>query len=71
MYVDAIINHMSGAWPKGTPSSGSSEFNGESESYPGVPYTSSNFNDKKCHTLTGNIEDFQDPNQVNTLFVII
>jgi hypothetical protein len=42
VYVDAVINHMTGGG-SGTGSDGST-FNGDTEAYPGVPYGSSDFN---------------------------
>nr|XP_027210305.1 alpha-amylase A-like [Penaeus vannamei] len=64
IYVDAVINHMSGGHPKGTGTTGGSLFDSSTQSYPGVPYTSADFNDPNCHTNSGNIENFQDAEQV-------
>lgn len=43
VYVDVIINHMSGAERKGV-GTGGSEYNGETASFPAVPYSQSDFN---------------------------
>jgi alpha-amylase len=43
IYVDLIINHMTGVERTGT-GTGGTEYDGESGSYPGVPYTMSDFN---------------------------
>ncbi|XP_063607949.1 alpha-amylase 4N-like [Penaeus indicus] len=64
IYVDAVINHMSGGHPKGTGTTGGSSFDSSTQSYPGVPYTSADFNDPNCHTNSGNIENYQDAEQV-------
>lgn len=61
IYVDAVINHMgavSGVGSAGTP------FNAGSKDFPGVPYSSLDFNDNKCKTASGNIENYGDVNQV-------
>jgi len=63
IYPDAVINHMCGAGGSGTGTGGTS-FNANSESFPGVPYSSYDFNDANCHSSSGDIENYQDPNQV-------
>jgi alpha-amylase len=60
-YVDAVINHMAAV--SGTGSAGSS-FNAGSKSFPAVPFGSNDFNDAKCKTSSGNIENYGDVNQV-------
>ena len=61
IYVDAIINHMSAH--SGTGSGGSS-FSSGSKSYPAVPYGRNDFNDAKCKSASGNIENYNDIYQV-------
>lgn len=68
--MDAVINHMSGGHPKGTGTTGGSLFDSSTQSYPGVPYTSADFNDPNCHTNSGNIENFQDAEQVISLYFL-
>ncbi len=63
IYVDAVINHMTGSGVKGTGSGGTS-FNADSRFFPGVPYGGNDFNDKKCRSSSGSIENYQDVNQV-------
>ncbi|KAF2367801.1 Glycosyl hydrolase family 13 catalytic domain [Trinorchestia longiramus] len=64
IYPDAVVNHMTGGWPTGTPGVGGSSFDSGSESYPGVPYSSYDFNDANCNSASGSIENYQDANQV-------
>ncbi|KAK7084372.1 Pancreatic alpha-amylase 2a5 [Halocaridina rubra] len=64
IYVDAVINHMSGGWPQGTVGTGGSSFDSGSQSYPGVPFSGFDFNDANCNTASGNIENYGDANQV-------
>jgi alpha-amylase len=61
IYVDAIINHMSASSGIG---SGGSRFDSGSRSYPDVPYSSYDFNDRKCRTASGEIENYNDMYQV-------
>ena len=60
IYVDAVINHMSAACCE---SSGGSTFNSGQLSYAGI-YSRNDFNDGKCKTASGNIENYGDLNQV-------
>ena len=64
IYVDAVINHMTGGWPAGTPGVGGGSFNSGSQDYPGVPYSSLDFNDANCNTGSGSIENYGDVDQV-------
>lgn len=65
IYVDAVINHMCGAGGgEGTHSSCGSWFSANKQDFPSVPYSSWDFNDNKCSTGSGNIENYGDPNQV-------
>ncbi|KAE8610899.1 hypothetical protein XENTR_v10012273 [Xenopus tropicalis] len=64
IYVDAVINHMCGSGGgAGTHSSCGSYFNAGSREFP-VPYSSWDFNDGKCRTGSGEIENYSDANQV-------
>ncbi|KTF92859.1 hypothetical protein cypCar_00006775 [Cyprinus carpio] len=65
IYVDAVINHMCGAGGgAGTHSSCGSYFDANRKDFPTVPYSNLDFNDGKCNTGSGNIENYQDINQV-------
>jgi len=61
IYVDAIINHMSAVSGLG---SGGTQHNSGTKYYPGVPFSAFDFNDGKCRTSSGNIENYQDIYQV-------
>ena len=63
IYVDAIINHMTGQSVNGRGSAGS-VFSGSSKLYPDVPFGSSDFNDYKCKSYNGRINNYQDVNEV-------
>ncbi|RXN25829.1 pancreatic alpha-amylase-like protein [Labeo rohita] len=65
IYVDAVINHMCGAGGgSGTHSSCGSYFDANSKDFPTVPYSYLDFNDGKCSTGSGNIENYGDIYQV-------
>ncbi|XP_027210307.2 pancreatic alpha-amylase 2a5 [Penaeus vannamei] len=64
IYVDAVINHMTGGWPLGTEATGGSSFDSGAQSYPGVPYSAFDFNDGNCNTGSGAIENYGDFYQV-------
>ncbi|XP_058874540.1 pancreatic alpha-amylase-like [Acipenser ruthenus] len=65
IYVDAVINHMSGATAgSGTHSSCGTFFNAAARSFPSVPYSAVDFNDGKCRTYSGDIENYNDIYQV-------
>ncbi|XP_029474378.1 pancreatic alpha-amylase-like [Rhinatrema bivittatum] len=65
IYVDAVINHMCGAaGGSGTHSTCGSYFNTGSRDFPAVPYSHWDFNDGKCKTASGEIENYSDPYQV-------
>lgn len=65
IYVDAVINHMCGAGGgEGTHSSCGSWFSAGKKDFPTVPFTQWDFNDHKCRTGSGNIENYGDSNQV-------
>jgi alpha-amylase len=63
IYVDGVINHMTGGGT-GTGSAGSS-WSGDAQSYPGVPFGSNDFHGStECKTSNLEIQNYQDPNQV-------
>lgn len=64
IYVDCVFNQMTGWWPDGTPTTGGSTFNYGAQSYPGVPYSTFDFNDANCNSASGGIETYNDANQV-------
>lgn len=64
IYADIVVNHMTGGWPDDTPSTGGSDYDYGSETYPGVPYSGLDFNDGKCYTASGEIENYNDADQV-------
>uniref|UniRef100_UPI00398F0C0F pancreatic alpha-amylase-like n=1 Tax=Pristiophorus japonicus TaxID=55135 RepID=UPI00398F0C0F len=65
IYADVVINHMCGAsGGSGTHSSCGSHFDAGAEDFPAVPYTSWDFNNGKCNSPSGNIENYNDINQV-------
>lgn len=65
IYVDAVINHMCGSGGgEGTHSSCGSWFSANKEDFPSVPYSYMDFNDNKCKTGSGEIENYSDPYQV-------
>ncbi|RXN11361.1 pancreatic alpha-amylase-like isoform X2 [Labeo rohita] len=65
IYVDVVINHMCKSFHgEGTPSSCGSYFNGNKEDFPSVPYSYLDFNDGKCKSGSGNIENYHDIYQV-------
>ncbi|KYO23553.1 amylase alpha 2A, pancreatic precursor [Alligator mississippiensis] len=65
IYVDAVVNHMCGAGA-GSGSGGTcgSYFNAQTEDFPAVPFSGWDFNDGKCKTGSGEIENYNDPYQV-------
>uniref|UniRef100_A0AAY4ALB3 alpha-amylase n=1 Tax=Denticeps clupeoides TaxID=299321 RepID=A0AAY4ALB3_9TELE len=71
IYVDVVINHMCGSGGgAGTHSSCGTYFNANSKEFPSVPYSGLDFNDGKCKTGSGNIENYNDIYQacLNTAF---
>jgi alpha-amylase len=53
IYVDAVVNHMTGAERSGTGSAGSS-FDGGSLSYPSVPFSGTDFTPRDlCSSASG------------------
>lgn len=65
IYVDAVVNHMCGAGGgEGTHSSCGSWFSAGRKDFPSIPFSNMDFNDHKCRTGSGNIENYGDANQV-------
>lgn len=67
IYVDAVINHMVG-WDASTNCIGTGGNTCDAdvavESFPAVPYDSSNFNDYRCTSSNGMITNYGDPDEV-------
>ncbi|KAL4635914.1 pancreatic alpha-amylase-like [Arapaima gigas] len=65
IYADVVMNHMCGAGGgEGRHSSCGSYFNANSKDFPSVPYSYLDFNDGKCRTGSGEIENYNDIYQV-------
>ncbi|EMP40106.1 Pancreatic alpha-amylase [Chelonia mydas] len=65
IYVDAVVNHMCGSGAgSGNSSTCGSYFNAETRDFPAVPYSAWDFNDGKCKTGSGDIENYHDVTQV-------
>ncbi|XP_025919679.1 pancreatic alpha-amylase-like, partial [Apteryx rowi] len=65
IYVDAVVNHMCGSGAgSGTYSTCGSYFNAGNREFPAVPYSGWDFNDGKCKTGSGEIENYGDAYQV-------
>uniref|UniRef100_A0A493TCK6 alpha-amylase n=1 Tax=Anas platyrhynchos platyrhynchos TaxID=8840 RepID=A0A493TCK6_ANAPP len=61
IYVDAVVNHMCGAaGGSGTHSTCGSYFDAGNENFPAVPYSGWDFNDGRCHTSNGEIQNYGD-----------
>ena len=69
--MDAVINHMCGEGAQaGTSSTCGSYFNPQSRDFSGVPYSGWDFNDGKCRTGSGGIENYNDAAQVRKMISI-
>ncbi|XP_076726956.1 pancreatic alpha-amylase-like isoform X2 [Callospermophilus lateralis] len=65
IYVDAVINHMCNeGGGAGTSSTCGSYFNAGNREFPAIPYSAGDFNDGKCKTSSGGIENYNDAYQV-------
>jgi len=64
IYVDAVINHMTGHGGSGTGTGGSS-YDGPSENYPGVPFSNLDFHQPYCE-----ISNYNDPNDVRNCYLV-
>ncbi|XP_048801424.1 pancreatic alpha-amylase isoform X2 [Lagopus muta] len=65
IYVDAVVNHMCGSMGgTGTHSTCGSYFDTGTRDFPAVPYSAWDFNDGKCQTASGDIENYGDIYQV-------
>jgi len=70
IYVDAVVNHMSGMGRSGTGDGGSS-YNADQLSFPGVPFSASDFTPRSmCPSSSGNIENYNDVNQVRNCYLV-
>ena len=63
IYVDAVINHMSGAGGSGT-GTGGTHWDSGSLSFPGVPFSAWDFNGEECPSGDGTIHNYNNPNEV-------
>ncbi|KAK7482695.1 hypothetical protein BaRGS_00026104, partial [Batillaria attramentaria] len=63
IYADVVINHMSRAVKSGT-GTGGSQWNGDTLSYPGVPYSAQDFNSITCPSPDGNIHNYGNREEV-------
>jgi len=61
IYVDAVINHMAAGGNQG---SAGGSYNAGAKSFPDVPFGSGDFGDSLCKSGSGNIENYNDPDQV-------
>ncbi|CAF1544604.1 unnamed protein product [Rotaria magnacalcarata] len=61
IYVDAVINHMAAGGNRG---SAGSSYNTGSKDFPAVPFSAWDFGDSLCKSGSGNIENYNDPEQV-------
>jgi alpha-amylase len=61
IYVDAVINHMAAGGNRG---SAGSSYNPGSKDFPTVPFGPSDFGDSICKSGSGNIENYNDNEQV-------
>ena len=64
IFVDAVINHMSGMDGQGSGTAGSS-YNGGAQDYPGVPFSSQDFNQPICQ-----IQNYGDPTEVRNCYLV-
>ncbi|KAL3892174.1 hypothetical protein ACJMK2_004408 [Sinanodonta woodiana] len=64
IYVDVVMNHMTGSGGSGQ-GTGGSQWDGNSLSFPGVPFSSWDFNDAStCSTSDLNIHNYQNVQEV-------
>merc|ERR1712168_1054635 len=64
IYVDAVVNHMTGHGGSGQ-GTGGSGFNGNNQDYPGVPFGSGDFHQPYC-----DINNYNDANQVRNCYLV-
>merc|ERR1712121_200878 len=64
IYVDVVLNHMTGHGAVGTGTGGSS-YNGNNEDYPGVPYGSGDFHQPYCE-----IGNYNNANEVRNCYLV-
>uniref|UniRef100_A0A8C7KWP6 Alpha-amylase n=1 Tax=Oncorhynchus kisutch TaxID=8019 RepID=A0A8C7KWP6_ONCKI len=65
IYVDAVINHMCAAGGgEGTHSTCGTYFSAKNMNFPSIPFSSFDFNEGKCKSASGDIENYNDINQV-------
>jgi len=64
IYVDGVINHMSGMDGSGS-GTGGSQYDGGSQSYPGVPFSTNDFHKPIC-----TISNYGDPTEVRNCYLV-
>uniref|UniRef100_A0A8C8J781 Alpha-amylase n=1 Tax=Oncorhynchus tshawytscha TaxID=74940 RepID=A0A8C8J781_ONCTS len=65
IYVDAVINHMCAAGGgEGTHSTCGTYFSAKKMDFPSIPFSGFDFNEGKCKSASGDIENYNDINQV-------
>ncbi|XP_012886868.1 PREDICTED: pancreatic alpha-amylase-like [Dipodomys ordii] len=65
IYVDAVINHMCGSGGgSGTSSTCGSYYNAKNRDFPAVPYSGWDFNDGKCKSHDGGINNYGNAEEV-------
>ena len=62
--ADLVINHMSGRGRSGS-GTGGSGFNGDSQDYPGVPFSSLDFHQPYCE-----IQNYQNVDEVRNCYLV-
>ncbi|GFR61967.1 alpha-amylase [Elysia marginata] len=63
IYVDVVLNHMTGSGGKGTGTAGT-YFDADSLQFPGVPYGPTDFNSDKCFTGDGSIHNYNNAEEI-------
>lgn len=70
IYVDAVVNHMTGLGRTGT-ADGGSTYDGDAHSFPGVPFSREHFTPRdKCPSGDGNVNNYGDPNNVRNCYLV-
>lgn len=71
IYVDAVINHMTGANQKGVGHAGSTfDTTGSVRDFPAVPYTAENFTPRElCPSASGNVDNYDDRNNAYNCYL--
>ncbi|XP_046454250.1 alpha-amylase-like isoform X3 [Daphnia pulex] len=72
IYVDAVVNHMTGTGRSGIADGGSSyNANGDARDFPGVPYSAEHFTPRdQCPSGDGNVNDYSNPSNVRNCYLV-